>query len=255
MPARLGKVALPGNDLVWSAALTSSASTADLDYLVGNLQQRDPAKVHKASGNATTVRAVHAGTRTPVAVFLFNTNATAASITNPAGLNQAIPLPSRDLDGQRRHAWLDLDGLANVTDDEHSLVLSTTDPILFIGRIALVTELNDVNYSATNPPRIGRTRPGNTVVRTRLGSLVVNDAGIRTRWAEFSIELEEDRALWENLDASAKGAMVPFPYVPFADTNDAWWVTLPDDFSTRLRLPMTEIPIRLEELSSGPANG
>jgi hypothetical protein len=253
--ARVGKVALPGHDLSWTSVFSSLNPSANPQYALSNLRHRDPAYVYQSAGNSDVITLTHAGDRTPVGVFLFNSNATSAAIANGNGLDEAITLPGLDLEGQRRHAFLSLAGLDDVTDGAHDIELATTDPTLWIGRIALVTALQDVNYSQDAPPKFDRTRPGNTTLRTRLGSVVVNDATIRTRFAEFLISLEEDRATYEQLDASAHGSILPFPYLPFDDENDAWWVTLPVDFSERLRLPFTEINLRLEELSGGPPNG
>lgn len=253
--ARVGKVALPGDDVIWGATAVMDTEGDDDRYKDDNVLTRDPAQVAKSSTNTANITITLPGSVTPEAVFLFNTNATKASITNSAGLDEAITIPALDLEGQRIHGWKLLSGLPNRAAGAFVVHLSRPSGEVFIGRIALVTALYDVNYSQDAPPRFGRSRPGNTAHRTRLGSVVVHDAKVRIRTAEFSITLEEDRTLWEQLDASAHGSALPFPIVPFDDENDARWVTLPDDFSETLKLPFTEINVRLEELSSGPPNG
>lgn len=249
---RLGKVALPGDDVVWTAAVSMSNQNAA--YPATNIKTADPALVAKSTTTSTAITINCGSNVTPVAIALINTNATTAVITNAAGLNQAITIPAVQLDGQRVHGWKSLVGLANVTDDIFTVTISVPSGVVWIGRIALVLAVQTVNWAYG--PTFGVSRPGNTIIQTRLGSVMVHDAGIRTRFAEFTFTLDEDMAMWRALEQSAKGPVLPFLFIPFADTNDSWWVRLPDGFKAQFVEPgYTDVPLRFEELSSGPPNG
>lgn len=252
--ARVGKLALPSEDMMWTAVVSMTNEDPDPRYDAQQIKDGDPSTVAKSTETSTVITIGLGSVVTPRAVFLFNTNATTAAIANGAGLNQAIPMPALDADGQRVHPWLDLGGFANVGDDVFTVTLSRPSGVVWIGRIALVTAIYDVNWEA-DQVRFGVDRPGGVVIQTRLGSLIQHESGIRSRWAEGTMRLEEDAPLYRSLEKAARGSLLPFPFVPFVDVYDAWWVHWPSAFTERMRSPFTEIPIRFQEISNGPPNG
>lgn len=249
----VGKLALPSDELVRQASL--SMTNQDGTFPVTRAQSDNPAQLAKATTNATVVTVNCGGNVTPVGVAIINSNATSASISNAAGLNQAITIPALDAEGQRVHAWKDLTGLASRTDDIFDITLSRPSGILTFGRLVLVVAWKDVNWPAKGPA-FDVQRPGTRSMITDLGTEVIHYAGIRTRSAEATFDLAEDAAMWRSLDQSGQGSNRPFLLIPDITVNDAWWVRQPVGFRERPGEPgFTEIARRFQELSSGPPNG
>ena len=86
--------------------------------------------------------------------------------------------------------------------------------------IALITDLQPLNLKYGL--QIGRRRPGDVRQVTRLGTRHDYGADIRTRWAKGVVDLEDDQSLVMDLDASAKGGVLPFLFIPDENENDAW---------------------------------
>jgi hypothetical protein len=137
-----------------------------------------------------------------------------------------------------------------------------TDPI-WVGRIALIcfhefeSEVVRGGLRALNLRyglKLGRNRPGDVAITTRLGTVLTNSSGIRTRWAEGEVGLLEDQTVLDALEASAQGMQLPFLFVPDEQQNSAWWVRFrANDYSVEIPdLDGRRIPFRVDELSSGP---
>lgn len=237
----------PSVDLIWDASL--AMTDEDPDFPVENLQTDSPALVAKSTSNTTTIT-ITTPSATPVAIALINTNAETASLNG-----DPIAIPATELDGQRRHAWLNMTGSPAGTGTTWTLVLSRTSGAVWIGRVVLVTALSDLplKYGLT----IGRQRPGDIEIVTRLGSVVRVGAQIRTRWASGVVDVIESETMLEALEASAKGSLLPFLFIPDEETNDAWFVRFrANDFAKGY--PDYDVrPINLvfDEVSSGPPNG
>lgn len=240
-------VASPSVDLIWAAGL--SMTNEDPDFPVENIQTDDPALLAKSTTTTTTIT-ITTPSATPVAIALFQTNATSASLNG-----DPIPIPATELDGQRKHGWLNMTGSPAGTGTTWTLVLSRASGVVFIGRVVLVTALYELplKYGL----EMGRLRPGDIEARTRLGSLNRVTAGIRTRWARGVVDIIEAEDLMRDLEASAQGTQLPFLFIPDENTNDAWFVTYTaNDF--RMRYPdydVREVPFAVEEVSNGPING
>jgi len=247
VPNPLPLVALPGDDAVWTA--TVAMSTEDAAFPASNLKTGDPAEVAKSTGTSTTIT-ITTSSITPVAVALINTNAELASING-----DPIAIPALDPDGQRKHAWMDMRGSPSGTGTSWTIVLSRASGVVWCGRIVLATAIYDLNLKYGL--KRGRKRPGDIEMRTRLGSVVRYGAQIRTRWASGVVDLIENETLLAQLEASAKGSLLPFLFVPDELTNDAWFVTFTaNDFVVTIPdYDVRESPLSFEELSSGPPNG
>jgi len=247
VPNPLPLVGLPGDDAVWTA--TVSMSHEDTAFPAENLQTGDPALVAKSTTTTTTITVTTASI-TPVAVALINTNAETASING-----DPITIPALDPDGQRRHAWMDMRGSPSGTGTSWTIVLSRASGVVWCGRLVLLTAIYDLNlkYGLQR----GRRRPGDIEIRTRLGSVLRHGSQIRTQWATGVVDVIESESLLKALEASAKGIVLPFLFVPDELTNEAWFVKFTaNDFSITLPdFDVRQIPFSVEELSGGPPNG
>ena len=238
--------ALPGEDLIRTATL--AMSNEDSDFPAENAQDDDPSLVAKSTTTTTTFT-ITTPSATPVAVILINTNAETATFEG-----SGITIPAVDYDGQRVHPWKDL-RTAPSTDTSWSLALSKASGVVWVGRILLVTALHDLN--AQYGFQRGRTRPGDITITTRGGSTIRHSFDIRTRWASAVVDLVDDMASLMALEANSRGQYAPFLFIPDEAQNDAWFVTLDTkNFSVTVpNIDVRTIPLRFEELSSGPPNG
>jgi hypothetical protein len=252
-------VALPSDDVAYRCNLTMT--TPDPEYPVENLLDPDPANLTKSTADDTdiTFEAIDVlgapMAVTPVAVAIFNTNADAGLFDGTI----PIVIPNHDPDGQRVHAWVNLAGLVPTPQTTFTIHLQrsgggTSQPV-WVGRIALVTALQPLNLRYGL--KLGRNRPGDIQITTRLGTVLTNPAGIRTRWAEGEVGLLEDQTLMDALEANAQGIQLPFLFIPDEEQNSAWWVRFrANDYSvTYPDLDGRTIPFRVDELSNGPVDG
>lgn len=240
-------VAWPGDDAVWAASV--GMSNEDAEYPAVNIQNADPADVAKSTTNTTTITITTASI-TPVAIAIINTNATTATING-----DTIAIPGLELDGQRVHGWLDMRGSPSGAGTSWTLVLSRASGVVWVGRVCLLTDIHELNLRYGL--QVGRKRPGDVQIATRLGSLIKHGAQIRTRWARGEVNLIEDESMLKALEASAKGSLLPFLFIPDEVTNDAWFVSLvANDFAVSLPdYDVRAVPLAFEELSGGPPNG
>lgn len=240
-------VALPSWDLSLTAVV--GANTPDLEYPPSNLQDGDPANVAKSSTNSITFTFTTASASI-VAAALINTNATSATVNGVA-----VTIPSLDLDGQRVHGWLDRRTNPIGPSTTWTVVLSRASGVVWIGAIALLTDLEELPllYGL----ELGVRRPGDVIIRTRLQSLVKLPQQIRTRWAKGALSLEEIVPFMVQLEKSAQGPINSFVFIPDEAQNDAWYVSFDsDDFSVGYPdYGVRAMPFRVTELSGGPPNG
>jgi hypothetical protein len=136
-----------------------------------------------------------------------------------------------------------------------TIVLSRVTGVVWIGRIVLVTALYDLHLKYGL--QMGRNRPGDVEIRTRLGSVIRHGAQIRTRWAQGVVDDIANEPLLKGLELSSKGSLLPFLFIPDENQNDAWFVTFrANDFSIGYPdIDVRAIPFAVEELSGGPPNG
>jgi len=240
-------VAYPGDDVVWTG--TVGMTNEDADYPAENVQDADPAKVAKATGTSTTIT-VTTSSVSVVGAALINTNAETATVNGVS-----VTIPALEADGQRVHGWLDRRTNPLGPATSWSIALSRSSGVVWIGRICLVVALRNLNLKYGLA--MGRRRPGDVAITTRLGSIVRYGAQIRTRWAQGSVDLIEDATMLHALEASAKGTLLPFLFIPDELADDAWFVSMAaSDFSMTIpNYDVREITLSFEELSGGPPNG
>jgi hypothetical protein len=242
-------VGLPGDDLAYVGTASVTAGTADAAYPVTNALDDDPANICKATGNSLTIR-VTTPSAVPLAVAAINTNA--ETLTFDGG---SMPIPTAEPDGQRRHPWLNLRLTPPSAGTTWDFAFSRASGVVWVGRLVLLVALYELplKYGL----RVGRNRPGDVEIQTRLGSVIRHGAQIRRRWARGQVDLIEAESLMRAQEASAKGSLLPFLFIPDEATNDAWFVRhLANDWSlTYPNYDVREVPFGVEEVSSGPPNG
>lgn len=239
-------VALASDNLSLTASF--SMTNEDADYPAANLEDANPAKVAKSTTTSTTIT-VTTSNLSVKAVALFNTNAVTATVEGVG-----VTIPSVDVDGQRIHGWLDRRTSPLGPTTTWDIVLGRVSGAVWIGHIALLTDLDPLNLKYGL--QVGRKRPGDTRHETRLGAVIVTGQQIRTRWAKGVVDLEEDETQIRNMEASAKGGVLPFILIPDEATNDAWLVRFASEFQlTYSNYGVREMPLSFDELSSGPPNG
>jgi hypothetical protein len=246
MPNPLPLVALAGDDAVTTA--TISMSNEDAEFPAENAQSYNPAKLAKSTTNTTTFT-ITTSSITPVAIALIQTNAETATLN---GL--PITIPVLDSDGQRIHPWLDMRGSPEAAGTSWTLVLSKASGVVFIGRICLVVALHALNVRYGW--EVGRNRPGEVTIETRMGVVLKHTSELRSRYAQGVVNLLEDEALLASLDSSAKGSNLPYLLIPDEDTNDAWYVRQSSPYRKGYPdIDVRETPLRFDELVNGPVNG
>lgn len=245
MPANpLPLVGLAGHDLIWSATL--SASDDDTEFPIQNAQTDDPALLCKGVANTLNIT-ITTASATPVAIALIQTNAETGTLDG-----QAITFPGLDSEGQRIHPWKLLAGLSPGTS--RTLVLSKASGVVFVGRICLLTELQELNVKYGWER--GRFRPADIEIPTRGGSLLYHSFGVRTKWAQGVVDLHEDETMLSSLDLSAKGKTLPMLFIPDEATNEAWFARQSTPYSVGIpNIDVRETKLRFDEVSCGPVNG
>lgn len=242
-------VGLPGHDLTLLSATTFAMTNEDADYPAENLGDGNPANVAKSTTTSTTITITTASSSVVVAA-LINTNAETATVNGAS-----VTIPTAELDEQRLHGWLDRRTAALGPTTTWTIALSRASGVVWIGAIPLLTAVSELNLKYGLEQ--GRRRPGDIQIQTRLGSIVRHGSQIRTRWAKGVVDLIENEATLKQLEASAKGAILPFLFIPDEAVNDAWLVSFAaNDF--RWSYPdydVRPIPLAFEELSGGPPNG
>lgn len=246
MAEPLPLVVLAGDDAVFGAG--ASMTNEDASYPATNLLLRDPAKLAKSTTNTTTIT-ITTSSITALLFALINTNAETATING-----HSVTIPSLDPDGQRLHPWLDR-RTSGITTTTWTIVLSKASGVVWLGTPVIASAVYDLNLRYGL--QVGRFRPGDIEIRTRLGSVIRHGAQIRTRWARGVVNLIESETLMRALESSAKGSLLPFLFIPDEASNDAWFVKFQaNDFSLAYPdIDVREVPFAVEELSSGPPNG
>lgn len=240
-------VGLPGHDIGLTAAWVGN--TVDADYPATNLNLGDPAKVVKSTGNTLTLTGTTASSSVVVAAVI-NTNATTVTVNSVS-----LTVPSLDSDGQRKHGWLDRRETPLGPTTTWTIALSRASGVVWTGPIVLLTAVWELNLRYGL--QLGRLRPSDTVIRTRGGSLIKHGFQIRTRTARGVITDVDSQSLLESLEASAKGQILPFLFIPDEAVNDAWLVSF-DEANFSVGYPdydVRDMGFQVTELSGGPPNG
>lgn len=242
-------IALASYDLSLVDGTAFSMTNQDPEHPATKLGNGNPADVAKSLTDTTTV-SITTDSSAVRGVALINTNAIAATVNG-----QTVVIPALDYDGQRIHGWGDfrLAELGPTTGWSIALTAAGGEPV-WIGHIALLIDLLALNLKYGL--KVGETRPGDTLLTTRLGSTLRSGAQIRTRWARGIVDLEADELTMRSLYASARGSILPMVLIPDEAKNDAWLVYLSS--SLEVNYPdygIRPVPLAFDEISGGPPNG
>jgi hypothetical protein len=238
--------ARPADDIYTLATLT--LSNPDPAYPISNTLIPDPAIVAKSLEQTTDLHITVLEPAQVVGVALINTNAQIADIDGVP-----IPIPGYEFGGlgPRLNPWCRL----TLDSSEFEITLTHGDDPIWIGNVLLLVALRPFNLRYGL--QFGTIRPGRTVMTTRLGTKLIHDAGIRQRTAKGLVDLREDEDTLRSLEANARGSLLPWLFIPDETINDAWYVRFQNDEYTWTypTYDVSEIPITIEELSPGPADG
>jgi hypothetical protein len=246
MPNPLPLVALAGDDAVTTA--TISMSNEDAEFPAENAQSFNPAKLAKST-TTSSLFTITTPSITPVALAVIQTNAEQVKFNG-----DDVTLAPLDSDGQRIHSWLDLRGSPPVAGTSWTVEIIKASGVVFVGRICLVVALHELNVRYGW--EVGRNRPGEVTIETRMGVILKHTSELRSRYAQGVVNLLEDEALLASLDSSAKGSNLPYLLIPDEDTNDAWYVRQSSPYRKGYPdIDVRETPLRFDELVNGPVNG
>jgi hypothetical protein len=241
-----------GPNATWS--VTSGAAAAG--FPVGNLGDRNPAKVFMATGTSVTVRATFGGSQVLVGVHIANHNLAGAtvSITSGSGLNQSIPIAANS-GGFCVNPFLDFSSASSGQRTSTTFDIVVTGGALgniAIGEIELLTAIRDLKWVwglRRRPVRLVTT-PGNTWG----GSRILYNKRIRVYEWTGQVKRQTEESAMTTLEDEAQGEVFNWTLWPDRAVNQGHSVYFkPGTFELIWRAPqLTEVPIDIREHSSGP---
>lgn len=241
---------LPSDLLQDGATVSVTAGTEDTAYPKTNLQDRVAHTVAKLTGTSGTFRATFGAAKTLQAVAFINTNATAIQLTNGAGLNQAVTIPTTPEDGLFLDPWIDLRGLANTSSTQWNVALTGPAGVA-LGELLLVQTLRTlkVNWDPTPEEQEGHDA---IVHRTEYGVKLKLGLGVRNRSFSGTTHRDTARALTLSLARDAHGQLRNFLLIVDDAVNDARYVDLATDLRIRRTAPdIAEVPLVFDEQQKG----
>ncbi len=224
---------LPSDLLQDGATISVTAGTEDTAYPKTQLQDRLSHTVSKVTGTTGTFRATFGGAKTLQAVACINTNATAIQLTNGAGLNQAITIPTTPEDGRQLDPWIDLRALALTSSTTWNVALTGPAGVT-LGELLLVQTLRTlkINWEPTPEESEGHQA---IVHPTEYGVKLKYGFGVRNRRFAGTTHRDTARALMLSLARDARGELRNFLLIVDDAVNDARYV----DFATDLQIGRT----------------
>jgi len=214
-------------DLLTGDTLSAPAGVEDPLYPRANAIDLVSHTVARFTGTTGTLRRTFAGTVTPEAAIFVNTDATAIQLTNDAGLNLAVTIPSEPEDGLHLDPWIDLRGLANVTAAQWNAAL--TGPAgVGLGEFLLVGTLRTLYALWTPIPSEDESHP---VVHheTDYGVDLDFGFGVRVRGGVLTAREEDGRTAFLSLERAQRGRLRPWVLIPNHALNDALFVKFASD--------------------------
>lgn len=227
-----------------SATISVTAGTADSAYPASNVNDKLAHTVVKSTGTSIALRATFGASKTLQAVALINTNATGATLTNGAGLNQTITIPTTPEDGHQLDPWIDLRELANTSSTTWDIALTGPSGV-GLGEWLLVETLRDL------PIRWGLTETDQHAIslqETDYGTRLKYSMGVRRRKVAGDLVLKSTaiRNDVRSLARDAQGAFYSFLLLLDDGINDALYVDLTSDLTDIVRAYPLMSTARLE---------
>lgn len=227
-------------DLVTTGATWAvTAGTVDPAYPLANLSDPRAWLVTKATGTTITYRATFAAPQTLAAVAFINTNATAITLTNGAGLSRTVAIPATPADGLHLDPWV---GLTDGVPASTTWTIALTGPTgVALGIPLLAATLRELKIQ-WSPNPADRERHATIVHRTDYGVKLKLGLGVRERGLRGSALGEDVRAELLALERDTRGPLRNFLLLPDEDHNDALYVDLATDLREFLYVAPTETP-------------
>lgn len=223
----------PSDILTDAATVSVVAGATATDYPVANISDRKAHSVAKSTGTGITYRAVFGVAKSIDAVALINTNATAVQLTNSAGLNVAIPIPTTPEDGLNIDPWIDLRAVANTSSTTWNIALTGPTGVA-LGEWLLVDTLRSIpvlwkglEEEERHATIVHETDYG---VRLRLG------LGVRQRIKRGRLVRESFRPDLLSLRRDARGVLRSCLLLIDPSQNDALYGDLTTDTQTVERI-------------------
>lgn len=215
----------PSGNLTSSGTVSLTAGAAATDYPLTYLYDLDPAYPFKATGTSCTIQIVFGAPTLLECIALINTNLAGATvtITNNAGLNQALVIPAITLGARTRNAWKDLRGLANTTATTWTITITGASANVAIGELVMGDELREaelawgVKYRATHKMIEHRTHY-HVPIKFNLDSRYRTFTGTAARDSEVAAELEL-------LNEDSMGGYLGWLFILDEEANDPAFVT------------------------------
>ena len=247
-------------DLLLPTSVDVTAGTEDAAYPKTNIYNRKSYSVGRFTGTSGTYRQNFSASKTAQAAVFFNTNATAIQLTNAAGLNEAITIPTTPDDGLTIDAWIDLRDLGNTSSDAWSAALTGPTGV-GIGEWILLETLRSIEV-LFEPVPTESEQHAVSHQETDYGVDLDYSLGVRQRSWELSARGNDARDIFMALERAQKGRFYPFVIIPNEALNDALFVKLSSDvmhlkpiafgasdFSTYV----SDVSISVKELQKGLA--
>jgi hypothetical protein len=245
-------------DLLSGDTVSITAGSEDADFPKENITDFLSRTVGKFTGATGTYRRTFGAPVAPEAAIFLNTNATAIQLTNGAGLNEAVTIPSTPEDDLRLDPWIDLRGLPNGSSTTWNAAL-TAGSAAALGEFILVSSLRSLDVLFTPSPTEEESHP---VIHHETDADVdlFYGIGVRTRRGTLSTRGVSGRATFLSLQRAQRGRLRPWIFIPNEALNDALFVHLESspmrltpiafgasDFSTYL----TDVSISVKEQQKG----
>ena len=206
-----------------SGTASVTAGAAQTEFPVTNINDGKSYSVCRSTGTTISVRLTFGAAQALQAVAVINTNATALQLTNGAGLNVAIAVPTVPEDGLPLDPWIDLRGLALTSSTTWTLALTGPSGV-GLGEFVLVATLRDLDF-LMGSVRAPEDHPS---IRheTDYGVAINYGMGVRRRQFSGTVmkrTLESDTlSLGRDLRGSLKNALL----IPDDTVNNAMIVEL-----------------------------
>jgi hypothetical protein len=219
------------SDLLAGDTVSIVAGSEDADYPKEQVADLDrnylSLKVAKFTGTSGTFRRTFGGNQSPRAAVFINTTATAITLSNGAGLSEAITIPSTPEDSLRLDPWIDLAGKANLASTQWNAALTGAAGV-GLGEFVLAAQLRELLALWQPQPIEAESHPG---FHYETDGEVDLDYGkaLRVRRGYLTARDEDGRAALLALHRAQQGRLYPFLLIPNAHVNDAMLVKFDSD--------------------------
>jgi hypothetical protein len=246
--------ALPSDILTDSATISLTAGTADAAFPLTNLYDRYAHTVFKTTGTSCTIHVVFGGSKTLQGIAFINHKLAGCTVTvtNSAGFNRTVTIPTTPGDGLPLDPWDDWRTLANTSSTTWNIAISGAATVVAIGELLLIETLRTLQVRSIVKDRENHKT---SVMRADSGVKHKYGFGVRTRGYTITVIRESQRAAVLALERDSRGELKNFLFVLDSAVNDALYVDLAMQDVEIQRGPklIVEVELILEEQQKGLA--